>query len=338
LCLRAVGAFGVYFPDRADHLRAAEIALYGEIREAWMPLLTQYDMIQAYSTDPAIPLVCGLHNFAAYEHGTIRAIPFQDTVQGRMCALSYREAPAVFVTNSDNVAAAERLGISKERMFCLPHAFDDTKLRRFAEENRAICREDPPCVFFAPARLHWKDRDPSFAKGNDVFLRALPLVRRTSPTFRVVLVEWGRDVAATKQLLADVGCEDVVTWIPLLKKRELWAQYLGSHAVVDQFVIPALGGVAFEAMALGRRTITALDIEQVTRFFGEAPPVFAAETVEQVAEAMLQIIADPKDEAGRGDASRCWIEGYHSARRIVEIQLDAYQSILLRKGVMLPAG
>jgi glycosyltransferase involved in cell wall biosynthesis len=336
LCVRLVEAFQRYFPDRADCLGIDEIARYADFPIAWRPLLARYDMIQAYATDPAIPLVCGLRNFAAYEHGTIRDLPFQDTVEGRMCALSYREAPAVFVTNSDNLQGAARLGIAADRLFCLPHAFDDTKLRRFAADHPATLAASP-CVFFSPARQHWTDRDPGFAKGNDMLLRALPLVRRAARNFTVVLVEWGRDVAASKALLAELGCGDLVRWIPVLKKRDLWAQYLASHAIVDQFVIPALGGVAFEAMALGRRTITALDEGQATRFFGAPPPLFACRTVDEVAAAMLRVLADPKDAAGQGEAAQRWIERYHSARRIVAIQLEAYRRILNGDAALAPS-
>jgi glycosyltransferase involved in cell wall biosynthesis len=327
-CLRLVEAFDRHFPDRADHLGVAEIGAYAGFPEAWSPLLTRYDMIQAYSTDPAIPLVCSVRNFVAYEHGTIRDIPFQDTIEGRICALSYREAPAVFITNSDNIKAADRLGIAADRLFCLPHAFDDTKLQRFAEECGVTIPTALPCVFFSPSRQYWTDRDPSFAKGNDVLLRALPLVRKVSSDFRVVLVEWGRDVAAAKRLVDELGCSGLVSWIPMLKKRDLWSQYLRSHAVVDQFVIPALGGVAFEAMALGRRTITALDEAEAAQFFGRTPPLFTCRTVEEVAAAMIQIIADPGDSGGLGAAARRWINQYHSARRIVAIQLAAYRRVL----------
>jgi glycosyltransferase involved in cell wall biosynthesis len=335
LCARLADAFARYFPNRADRLGTDEIARYADFPAAWLPLLGRYDMIQAYATDPAIPLVCGLSNFAAYEHGTIRDLPFQDTVEGRMCALSYREAPAVFVTNSDNLQGAARLGIAADRLFYLPHAFDDTKLRRFAADHPAMLAASP-CVFFSPARQHWTDRDPGFAKGNDLLLRALPLVRQAARDFAVVLVEWGRDVAASKALLAELGCGDLVRWIPVLKKRDLWAQYLTSHAVADQFIIPALGGVAFEAMALGRRIITALDEDQATRFFGAAPPLFACRTVEEVAAAMLRVLADPADTAGRGEAAQRWIERYHSARRIVTIQLEAYRRILNGDAALAP--
>jgi glycosyltransferase involved in cell wall biosynthesis len=328
LCALAVRAFARYFPGRRDRLSLREIGDYADFPAAWAPLLARYDVIQAYATAPAIPLVCGSRNFAAYEHGTIRDIPFQDTAEGRICAISYREAPAVFVTNSDNLDAAGRLGIADDRLFCLPHAFDDAKLRRFAEENHSLRPDPAGCVFFSPARHHWTDRDPGLAKGNDVLLRALPLVRRQSSDFRLVLIEWGRDVAATKRLLSELRCSDLVEWIPVLKKRDLWGRYLRSHAVIDQFVIPALGGIAFEAMALGTRVVTALDITQAARFFGEAPPLFSCCTPDDVARAMLQVIADPGDARLRGLAARRWIEQYHSARRIVDIQGRAYRRIL----------
>jgi glycosyltransferase involved in cell wall biosynthesis len=274
-------------------------------------------------------MVCGLRNYAAYEHGTIREIPFELTTRGRVCALSYRDAPIVFVTNTDNLAATERLGIEEKRIVCLPHAFDSDKLERFADDNPGLQPpSDGPVVFFSPTRQHWINENPSLAKGNDRAIRALKSVADRGLDCRLELVEWGQDVEASKRLVRELGLEERVQWLPTMKKRELWACYLTTHAVLDQFLLPAIGGVTFEAMALGRRVITALDIAANERFFGAAPPLFACRTSEEIATAMMQIKRDPEDSERRGAAARAWIRRYHSADRIVALQLAAYRQLL----------
>ena len=299
----------------------------------WHPRLASlfeaYDVVQAYGICTAMPLLVGERHYVAYEHGTIRAIPFQDDMHGRMCAMSYRAAAAVFVTNSDNLVAAERLGIAGDRLVCLPHAFDTEKLERFADAHR-IFRPAPdgPCLFFAPARQDWRDGNPSWAKGNDRFLRAAAKLYGEGADLRLVLVEWGRDLAASRALVVELGLEDCVRWTQTMRKRELWQHYLRSHCVVDQFMVPAIGGVTFEAMTLGRRVITAMDAGQTARFFGETPPIHAAATEDEIADAMRAIIADRDDGAGRGARNRQWIARRHSAERIVGLQVAAYRRVI----------
>jgi hypothetical protein len=113
-----------------------------------------------------------------------------------------------------------------------------------------------------------------------------------------------------------------------MKKRELWQEYLAADAVLDQFIVPALGGVTFEAMMLGRRVISAIDKVETARFFGEPPPIYDCRSSDEIAEAMVDVCRDRQDLAGRGAANRAWMHKYHSADRIVKLQLSAYQTLL----------
>ena len=113
-----------------------------------------------------------------------------------------------------------------------------------------------------------------------------------------------------------------------MSKKDLWIRYCTSHAVVDQFVSPALGGVGFETMALGLRLISALDRNQTERFFGEAPPCLDATSAEMCAVRMRQVIEDPDDKLGYGEAASQWMTKYHSAERIVGLQARAYRTML----------
>jgi glycosyltransferase involved in cell wall biosynthesis len=300
----------------------------------YMPLrffnvLKTYDVIQGYSIDGFIPYMNGLTNFAAYEHGTIRDLPWEPSLSGIVAAKVYREAPLVFVTNSDVLPSVDRLGLDPERVVYLPHAFDDAKLRAFRDTNLQLQPPSSgPTIFFSPTRHHWQDKSGSWTKGNDIMLLAAGELLREGYDFRLVLVEWGNEVSNSKALIETLGLSSKVTWVPTMQKRELWTLYCTSHAVIDQFSLPALGGVGFETMALGRRLITALDNAQMTRFFGCPPPCLIAQTVGECRDRMLEVILDPGDTAGRGVAARQWMIDYHSAERIVSLQARAYQRLI----------
>jgi hypothetical protein len=291
-------------------------------------VLGHYDVIQGYSTDGLIPLFAGVTNFTAYEHGTIREIPFQDTMQGRLCHFTYKMAPAVFVTNTDVLPSIPRIGIAPERVVHLPHAFNDAKLRAFRDDNADLVPPAGPPVFFSPTRHHWHEGDGSWLKGNDVFLRAAGHLAQDGRTFKLVLVEWGVEVAKSKALIAELNYTHMVEWVPPMTKRQLWKFYCESHAVIDQFTLPAIGGVAFETLALGRRLITRIDEGTLEHFFGAAPPIFNGSNVDEVAAQMRNVLDDPHDSAGRGLLGRNWIQTYHSAERVVGLQLQAYETIL----------
>jgi glycosyltransferase involved in cell wall biosynthesis/SAM-dependent methyltransferase len=324
-----VALFRRRFPTRADQLTPSDYEGWRRAAELWREVFEMYDVIQAYATYPIMPMLLGLENYAAYEHGTLRDIPFEDSAVGRTTALGYREAPAVFVTNADDLEAAARLGIPDERVIALPHAVDTRRLFDFAAANATLApAPESQLTFFAPARHDWVEGFRSQLKGNDRIVRALRLLRDEGDRALVVFVDWGRHVDDTKRLVDDLGLADSVAWIDPLRKEALWRRYLTSHAVLDQFVMEAIGGVAFEAMALGCRVITSLDGAVNARFFGEAPPVLVAASPEEIAAAMKRVANDPFDEDGVGIAARSWVERYHSSERIVALQVAAYRRVL----------
>ena len=316
-------------PGRETSLTVDDYTTYLPTLPRWRSLFGAYDVVQGYATDGIIPLLANSKTFAAYEHGTLRDIPFEDSARGRICALLYRAAPIAFVTNSDVVPSARRLGLTEEQMVFLPHAVDSTKLLRFARDNAHLCPAPGSIpMVFSPARQDWRTNDINLSKGNDRLLRGLRTAVDRGARCRLTLVEWGRDVAASKALVSDLELDDLVDWVPTMKKRELWRWYLKVHCVVDQFLTPAIGGVTFEAMALGRRVITSLDVAQATEFFGESPPLENCSTDDEIAAAIERITADPSDETGRGAALQHWFAIYHSAERILDLQTAAYGRVL----------
>lgn len=292
------------------------------------PMLGHYDVIQGYSIDGMIPFANGFKNYAAYEHGTLRDIPFENTLLGLRCRIAYLNAPVSFVTNSDVLPSAIRMGLSKERLRYLPHAFDETKLLRFREQNPELVPPEDHIRIFSPSRHHWKSGETSWRKGNDVLLRGLARAGARNHNIRLVLVEWGQEVDLSKRLIDELGLSGQVEWVQPMGKRALWQEYCTSHLVADQFVMPALGGVGFEAMALGRRLLSRIDFEQLSEFFGQCPPVLNASSPEEAAAAIAAVLDDPDDRSGVGGDGLKWIQRFHSAERIVDIQASVYRDLL----------
>jgi glycosyltransferase involved in cell wall biosynthesis len=318
--------YRAHFPDRPP-LRREDYADYLSVVPAWQKLFSRYDVVQAYATDPLMPLLCRVP-YVAYEHGTIREIPFDDDARGRTTALAYAEADAVCITNIDNLAAARRLGLADARTIRLPHAVDDERLRVFHDRHRDLRPPDDVIRIVSPSRQDWVDADPNWTKGNDRLLRAFARVVESGRDCRLALVEWGRDLEASRALVGELGIDSYVEWLPTLRKHALWAEYLRSHAIADQFVLPAFGGVTFEALALGRRVITSLDQPLAAEFFGETPPLLASSSVDEIEAALWSVADDPDDRAGVGERAGEWFRTYHSSARILDLELAAYRGIL----------
>lgn len=306
-----------------------DIASFAPHNALWKKVCAYYDIVQGYSIEGIYPLLAGHTPYTAYEHGTLREIPFQNDLQGRLCTHTYKNAAAVFVTNIDCLAAAKRLKIAPERIVPLPHAFDSQKAFDFIEKHKKTIKLlVEPVTFIAPARHHWLTGDTSWRKGNDAIIRAAKILHDQGLQFKVTFILWGKEIDKSQALINELNIAEHFEWVNPMRKNQLWLAYLSSAAILDQFVVPAMGGVGFETLGLGRRLITRLNMTVAAEFFGEAPPVYNAHTPEEVAAAMQQVIADPYDTLGVGDKAQQWVKQYHSGEAILVKQLQQYSEII----------
>ncbi len=119
-------------------------------------MAAEFDLVQLYGLEavkgvflpPAQP-------FVAFEHSTMRSIPFEDTVQGRLLALAYKTADYCVITNPDVVASARRLGLERYRF--IPHPLDETKYTPAETPLRAeiLPQTGASLIFLCPTRHEW---------------------------------------------------------------------------------------------------------------------------------------------------------------------------------------
>lgn len=60
-------------------------------------------------------------------------------------------------------------------------------------------------------------------KGNHIVFYALKKFKRDYPEVRLIvpLCEYGPDVEESKQLISDLGVDDMVVWFPILPRKEV---------------------------------------------------------------------------------------------------------------------
>lgn len=328
-------AFAEAFPDRADRPTAEDLLPLVAAYAPFQSILGPYDVVHAYATQGLLPLVAG-RPYVVYEHGTIRGLPFQAEPIWQLCALSYRQAAHVFITNADAIVAARRLGL--ERMTFVPHPVNEEHLAP-DEAARALRQRfrselDADFVVFHPSRQDWTAaKDPVWEKANDVFLRGFArFVADVNPRAAAVLVRWGRSVAATRQLAIELRIASRIHWIPPQPNRAMVRWIHASDVVADQFLVGAFGGITPKALACGRPVLLKLD-EDVHRWcFAEAPPVLNAADEHAVFDALRRTYLQPGSARDLGARGQEWYRRHHSNDVIRERLLSVYASTLADVG------
>ncbi|MES2949214.1 MAG: hypothetical protein V4858_11810 [Pseudomonadota bacterium] len=323
-----VSAWSDEFPEREDVLTHDDLADYQSTTERWLQLFSYYDVVIGYSTDGIYPLLTGTP-FFAFEHGTIREIPYQATSQGRNAAMTYRNAEHVFVTNFDCLKSANTL--APGRFTLINHPYDEDHGERVTgwEDLKWRLRldldSDFVCLF--PTRHDWVPGTGYADKANDVFLLALADLRKAGFRVGAVCCDWGANVAQSKELIAKTGLASHVSWVKPLAMMQFEQMARACDLVADQFKLGAFGGIVFKAMAVGAPILTYLNEARLLEQYAEVPPVVNCATQSSIVEKLGALCASPDRLITLGSASRAWMKRYHGKRDTVNLQLKQFRKL-----------
>jgi glycosyltransferase involved in cell wall biosynthesis len=320
-----IETFRASFASRSDQLSADDLASYYWILSTYEQLFQYYDVIQAYSTDTILPLL-GRKQYFAFEHGTLRDIPFSNTPVGRTTAISYNLAQHVFVTNFDCLDNARAL--AGERMTLINHPYDEDhglQVSGWEPLREALSAElDANFLFFFPTRHDWVVGTGYADKANDIFLRAFAELRRRNHRVAMVCCNWGSNVSQSKQLLDALGCARHVKWMAPMGMVKFERMARACHCVVDQFKLGAFGGVMFKAMAVGSPICTFLNESQILKQYPEAPPVINCRTEHEIVDKLSVLLETPVKAVELGARCRAWMKRYHSRDAVIGAQIAQY--------------
>ena len=331
---RLSALYSVIFADRYNKLSPSNVIdQYLSIlleHERFRRLLSFYDCVIGYSTDGMFPLMFGKRPYVCFEHGTIRTFPFEDSVFGKMCALSYACADDVLISNCDNVVAARKLRLESFRF--TPHPMLDESgdcADHFALRQSLLETHKADFIIFHPSRQHWSNsHDLNWEKGNDQLIRGFArFLTESRPAALLVMVEWGQTVEASKALIDSLGIASRVVWI-YAQTLPVVGQYVAAADVLaDQFVIGAWGAVMPHGMMMGTPTLIYLD-ETLHRWcFPQMPPVLNVRTSDEICAALLQS-TDPDYRAQIKKSGPEWFERYHSQDVVAGRLLDSLTKVL----------
>ena len=327
-----------FFPNRKfafgtqcdDHIRAA--ALYA-------PLFEQYDLVQAYATDPVWPYLAGYPSYVAWEHGTLRDTPYEDSDLSRLTLLAYARAKAVYVTNVDCYDSAVYITKNSHApIVCGLHGFDTERMLQKQRRagvtgfDRARYAAPNERLFFCPARIDIDPHYGTYLKKNDLLYRALGrLWRETGGGFRVLQLESGNDVAAL-QALIHRECPEMeasVTWHAPFQKAEYDQILQNAELVFDNLLLPLMGGNGIETLMSGHAALVNRRIPEalLLRFFPEMWPVLEIEDEGDIYLAAQKALTDPAACTALAQKGQQWILKYHGHAAIVQRHLQAYRHV-----------
>lgn len=213
---------------------------------------------------------------------------------------------------------------------------------RLREALRRIAQAD--LSLFGAARQMWvrdaaipEDEWPSCTKNSDWLIRGAAAFLAAHPDVKLLLtlVAYGPDEDASRRLIAELGLEDHVQWLPVMPRREIMLLLEASDIGVGEFyTAPGLlwGGTGWETLASGRPLLQAFNFtkEGYESAFGHAPPpLLDVRSADDVAR-QLALVASMADK-GRsiGAESAIWFDrhgGIGLARRWLELIAPAAEA------------
>jgi hypothetical protein len=223
----------------------------------------------------------------------------------------------------------QTLRLDERRVRCIPLPMDCDVLgevdQAFARELQGQFGDDELLLFHPTRQWHLAGGGDIYTKDNLELIRGFDRFLNESPCrARLLLVRKGgtADIAAAERLIAELGRERWIQWIPEMPNKRLRSYYTLPNAVVcDQFSpnLAMLGNVGREASYFGRLLVTAFRPSNSELYGPDMPPhVFPAEKETEVALALNKISKmSAAERAERGAEGRRWFDRQHAAAAVL---------------------
>jgi phosphatidyl-myo-inositol dimannoside synthase len=232
----------------------------------------------------------------------------------------YNAAAAIIANSRQTKALLEEMGVRREKIHVIHPGVEAGAFRAGDAAAQTVRRRHDlgkSPVLLTLGRLQRR-------KGQDMVIRALPLIAERLSDIKYVIAGTGDEHAYLKQLAAEVGVADKVIFVGQIDNGEEAAYY----AACDLFVMPnrqigpdveGFGIVFLEAGAAGKPVIggysggTGEAIQE-----GVTGIRVNGENVEAIAAAVIQILADSDKARAMGEQGRQWVESVFTWESIVD--------------------
>lgn len=211
------------------------------------------------------------------------------------------------------INTANRLGL--KNLHFLPHMIDTNLFKIMDKEQRIKAKDEMrnklncDLILFHPPRQVWLNRSVADCKGNDkVFKAFAEFVAIYEKRAKLIVVEKGWDVEASKKLVKELGIEEYVEWIKPVPRTEMYQYYNIADIVLDQFVVGVLTLVSVEAMSCGTPALSYVSKAPEGMFYKDMPPIINVNSVASILAGICSLADNAYFRESIGNQGRKWVE------------------------------
>lgn len=157
------------------------------------------------------------------------------------------------------------------------------------------------------------------SKNNDHLIRSFAELVAQRPALKscLLIVEYGPDIQATKELVANLGIADHVHWLPKMARRELmWLLSKVSIGVGEFLDVPRFlwGGTAWETLASGKPLLQGFQFAEgeFESLYGHPPPpMLPVRRREDILPHLLEMADNSERREALGRHAKAWFSEYN---------------------------
>lgn len=173
-------------------------------------------------------------------------------------------------------------------------------------------RNNNDFVVLYHGRVEWNQYESS-AKNIDHLIKGFAqYVKKTNnKNVLLAMIEYGNDVAISKDLIKKLGIEQQVKWYPKMYRKDLMYLISNVDICTGEFNHSFLTfGTVIEAMCMGKTVINYRIDELYEDAYDELYPSLVAREPEQIRDAIEYAVDHPEEIADMGAKCRLWMEEY----------------------------
>jgi glycosyltransferase involved in cell wall biosynthesis len=218
-----------------------------------------------------------------------------------------------------------------ERVFCyFPFVYyriySNEGIRKYLDSSNYSnrfkqIREENELVIFHHSQHAWKDKNiPNIwsTKNNHILIEGFAAFVKRNPGIKAkfVTIEYGVDVAASKKLIADLGIEDNVIWLPKMYRKDIMIGLHYSDIGAAPFNGFICNGNICEILISGKPMLhngidsNSHDYENLRKIFPEFYPIMKAKTPGEVTNQLQQYMSNKEPYEKMGEAGLQWFKKY----------------------------
>ncbi|WP_166866276.1 glycosyltransferase [Salinibacterium sp. ZJ70] len=272
------------------------------------------------------------------EHGTIRWSA-DGGADSRALRHAYRRqvkaSQHLWVTNLDPRTLEIAEDLVPGRWSVLPHPFMPDERVPFATSQEArdelLAQTRSQHLVLLPSSQNWSKQHD---KGSIKALNAFVELRKRGIDVGLVAVEWGLQLAESKEFLAKARVGDNVAWIAPMARFGLQRMMANVDVVWDQFGLDAFGALALRAMEQGTPLVSRGLAPIGEALIGGPVPWLNATTTDDIVRQTSGVL---EDMVARGRDTvidetravyRTWLLERHSPAITAALQRELYDQLI----------